>query len=41
MNTTTLNGRQIELKESLIYVHDQNDNKFFDFNKIKWHGKQL
>lgn len=33
------NGPKIDLKESIIYIHDQNDNKFYEFNQIKWHGK--
>ncbi len=28
-----------DLEELLIFIHDQNENRFYEMDKIKWHGK--
>ena len=35
----TINGGLLDLRESLIYIHDQNENEFHELERIRWHGK--
>jgi gamma-aminobutyric acid type B receptor len=34
-----VNSRILDLKEYMIYVHDRSENEFYEYDTIKWHGK--